>query len=124
MHWKSIRLELAQTPDFPHGSVSRAYLLRVPLDGEGNIDGEELEKSPELATIRRFWPSERDVRGYLVPLGEGWGFSPVPAEPDRKEGRFHLASAPLQLGANVTLKEPDGRTLPFRVASVRETARI
>jgi hypothetical protein len=37
MTWKSIRLELARTKEFPEGSASRAYLLRLPLDDRGRI---------------------------------------------------------------------------------------
>ena len=32
MSWKSLRLELARTKEFPNGSPAHAYLLHLPLD--------------------------------------------------------------------------------------------
>lgn len=120
MKWKFVRLELAQTPEFPRGSPSRSYLLRVPLDGEGNIDDAEILTSPEVATVRRFWPSERDLRGYLVRTASGWSLSRRPACSLQTGGEFHLPSEPLRLGGSVSVRQPDGSALPFRVASVSE----
>ena len=31
MTWKTIRLELARTPEYPEGSAAHAYVLRLPL---------------------------------------------------------------------------------------------
>src|SRR5580765_7738714 len=59
MNWKSIRLELARTPEFPEGSASRAFLLHLPLDQDGLIDEEVLRDAPARATVHRFWPNER-----------------------------------------------------------------
>ena len=66
MTWKSVRLELAKTREFPNGSASRAYLLRLPLTDDGRIDEVALEELPDQATVRRLWPSEADVSGHLV----------------------------------------------------------
>ena len=62
--WNVVRLELARTPDFPEGSASRAYMLRVPLDRQGLIDEASLLSRPAMATVRRFWPNEPDQTGY------------------------------------------------------------
>ncbi len=118
MNWKSIRLELARTREFPEGSASRAYLLHLPLDEEGLIDERTLGRSPARATVHRFWPNERDMAGYVIRTPRGWALSYEPGEED-DETVFHLETHPIRLGEYVTLTEPDGRQLPFRVASLR-----
>jgi hypothetical protein len=121
MNWKSIRLELARTPDHPAGSASRAYLLRLPLAEDGLIDGDAIRHDPARATVRRFWPSQPDLSGYVVPTRRGWAFSYRPGEED-DEPIFHLETHPIRPGEYLTVTEPDGQRLPFRVASVRQTA--
>ena len=112
--WNLIRLELARTPEFPAGSASRAYMLRVPLDAEGRIDETALARKPAMATVRRFWPNEPDQSGSLVRKGRGWAFSYAVGEDD-DEDLYHLEAHPLRIGEYVTLTEQDGRQFPFRV---------
>jgi hypothetical protein len=112
--WTLVRLELAWTPEFPEGSASRAFILRVPLDRDGLIDETSLAKAPAMATVRRFWPNEPDQTGYIVRNGSGWAFSYALGEAD-DEKLFHLASHPLRAGDYVTVTEPDGEPNPFRV---------
>ena len=112
--WSLVRVELARTPEFPEGSASRGYLLRVPLDEEGRVDEAEISKNPQIATVRRFWPDEAGQSGYLVRKDHGWAFSYALGEDD-DEDLYHLEAHPLRLGEYVTLTEPDGDRLPFRV---------
>ena len=119
MNWKAIRLELGRTKDFPNGSASRAYHLRLPLLEDGAIDEGALDKSPEKATVRRLWPSEPDLSGRLVREGERWvflagrnGFHQVVAEID---------PGPIREGSMLTFRER-GQDLPFRVAQLRALA--
>ena len=119
MIWKSIRLELARTSEFPEGSASRAYLLRLPLDEDGLIDERALASSPALATVHRFWPNEPDRSGYVIRTALGWAMSYEPGEED-DETVFHLETHPIRLGEYITLTEPDGSRLPFRVASLKQ----
>src|SRR5665647_232148 len=95
--WTLVRLELAWTPEFPEGSASRAFILRVPLDRDDLIDETSLAKAPAMATVRRFWPNEPDQTGYIVRNGSGWAFSYALGEAD-DEKLFHLASHPLRAG--------------------------
>lgn len=118
MNWTSIRLELARTRQFPQGSPSRCYLLRLPLDEQGLIDGEALREAPGHATVRRHWPNQPDVSGYVIRTPKGWAFSYRPGEED-DEAVFHLETHPLRVGEYVTLTESDGEQLPFRVASLK-----
>lgn len=119
MNWSSIRLELARTKEFPQGSASRAYLLRLPLDRDGLIDERSLGKAPARATVHRFWPNEPDLSGYVIRTSGGWAFSYRPGEED-DETVFHLETHPIRLGEYITLTEPDGSRLPFRVASLKQ----
>jgi len=112
--WNLVRLELARTPEFPEGSASRAYMLRVPLDDAGLIDEAALARRPALATVRRFWPNEADQTGHLMRHRKGWFFSYALGEDD-DENVYHLENHPLRIGDYVTLTEPDGSRWPFVV---------
>ncbi|MFT4026205.1 MAG: hypothetical protein QM676_05325 [Novosphingobium sp.] len=116
MIWKTIRLELATTADYPRGSPSRAYLLRLPLGENGAIDRTALQDEPRQATVRRFWPSEPDLAGYVVPSPGGWVLAYDRAQSGNGSGK--LEGNALRLGDCVTMTEPDGRRLPFRVAAL------
>jgi hypothetical protein len=116
--WKLIRLELARTPEFPAGSASRAYMLRLPLQDDGLIDEAAFAASPGMASVRRFWPNEPDQQGYVIRQGAGWAFSYAVGDDD-DEGVYHLESHPLRTGEYVTLTEPDGKRLPFRVVQAQ-----
>ena len=116
--WSIVRLELGRTPEFPEGSAARAYLLRLPLNNHGVIDGIALAQNPALGTVRRFWPNEADERGYIVRKGKGWAFSYAMGEDD-DEDVFHLESHPLRVGNYVTVTEHDGERYPFRVVSAQ-----
>lgn len=117
--WKLVRLELARTPEFPEGSASRAYMLRVPLTEDGLIDRVALMRNPAMATVRRFWPNQPDQSGYLVRNGDGWAFSYALGDDD-DEAVYHLDSHPIRLGEYVTLTERDGARLPFKVMRLQK----
>lgn len=115
--WKIVRLELGRTAEFPAGSPSRAYLLRLPLRADGSIDEEAVMQRPGMATVRRFWANEPDRQGYLIKGKGTWAFSYQRGEQD-DENLFHLEAHPLLPGEYITLTEPDGRRFPFKVAAV------
>ena len=113
MNWNIIRLELAGTRDFPTGSVSRGFLLRLPLKADGMIDEVALAASPQKATVRHFWSTEPDERGQIVPVNGHWVIR-CNGKPDRLvPDRFFGPSK------QITVVETDGVALPFRVASIR-----
>jgi hypothetical protein len=111
--WNLLRLELARSAEFPAGSASRAYMLRVPLDPTGSIDEAALARKPALATVRRFWPNQPDLTGQLTRSGKDWVFSC--ALSGDEQGVYRFEDQPLRVGDCVTLAEPDGSRLPFRV---------
>jgi len=117
MNWKAIRLELGRTREFPNGSASRAYLLRVPLDAEGVIDENAIRELPEQATVLRLWPSEPDLNGHLARAGNKWAFV---SRRNGTEGAVFTEMDPLPIseGAMLLLRDK-GQELPFRVARLR-----
>ena len=117
--WIIAKLELARTPEFPNGSPAHLYLLRLPLGDDGTIDEAARAAQPERATVRRFWPGEPDLSGYIIRKGAGWAFSYEEGEDD-DEDLFHLENHPLQIGGYLTLTEPSGERLPFRIVSLDE----
>ena len=113
-NWKSVRLELASTSEFPAGSVGRAYLVRLPLGADDRVDELAFLEEPERAMVRRHWSSEPDEQGTLVKAEDGW-FMRCNGSPDR---RLDLDGAHVRLGQKLTLRER-GELLPLRVAGIR-----
>ena len=115
MHWRTIRLELGSTGEFPAGSVSRAFLLNLPLDDFDVVDAAALARSPSQAIARRHWSTDPDERGRIVSSGANWAM--------RCRGKaarvLRFDGTPMRLGQHVSVVEPDGTILPLRIASVR-----
>ncbi len=118
--WYIVKLELARTDEFPSGSPSRSYLIRLPLSDDGFIDDKLRKADPQRATVRRFWPNEPDQSGYILKVKNGWAFSYAVGEED-DENLFHLENHPIRAGEYLTLTEPNGTRLPFRVVAVSQT---
>ena len=116
MNWKTIRLELAGTSEFPTGSVGRAFLLRLPLQDDGSIDEAEVARSPARATVRRFWASEPDCSGRIMRRDDGWDLSCT----ERHNNGFHCHLPPQQIlaGGQIVMATPDGKELTFRVSDM------
>jgi len=109
MKWKTIRLELAATADFPKGSVGRSFLIRAPLSDDGKIDEELLDRAPERAKVRRVWPNEADERGRLVQVDGHWAM--------RFQGKADTlidAHVPFRPGSEV-LVSAEGKQAAFTV---------
>lgn len=113
-YWKNIRLELGSTKEFPRGSVSRGYLIRLPLNDSDLVDPAGFDLSPHWATVRRYWSTEPDEAGFVIRDGAGWALR-CNGKPDRV---LELDCRPIRLGQQVAVIEPDGGALPFRVASI------
>jgi hypothetical protein len=116
MDWMTIRLELARNPGFPKGTPSRAYLLRVPVTDEGFIDERALAREPGRATARRFWSTDPDQFGHIERLNGSWALrwnSPA------SKCWSLLESGHLRVDGFVEVREPDGTSNSFRVASMR-----
>ena len=117
MIWNNIRLELAFSSQFPQGSLHRCYLLHLPLEASGLINEEMVRATPKRATVRRFWPCQPDLRGYVIKTTNGWAFA-YPRE-DANETVLPLDIQPIRIGRCLTLTEPDGERLLFIVTNVQ-----
>ena len=124
MKWKVIRLELASSWEFPRGSAGRSYLIRLPLTDEGAIDTTTLEPQPARATVRRHWPNQADMLGYLVhtPMGYAIRYETngrAVADGDCQPALFQFGADSVRVGEQIFLAEPDGRQLRFRITSLQ-----
>ena len=114
-NWKNIRLELAATAAFPAGSVSRGYLIRLPLAEDDGVDRTALGENPHRATVRRYWSTEPDEAGLVEQAAGGWAM-----RCNGSAARMLLIDdLPVRLGQLVSVIEVGGAKLPFRVASIR-----
>ena len=113
-NWKKIRLELARTAEFPAGSVSRGYLIRLPLEDSDRVDRDAVADNPHRATVRRYWSTEPDEAGLVQEAGNRWAMR-CDGSADRM---LLLDNVPIRLGQLISVVEPSGETLPFRVASI------
>ena len=113
--WKNIRLELSRTAGFPFGSVSRAYLLKLPLDDEDRVDRDAVRLEPDRATVRRHWASEPDQRGKIQPADDEFELvcEGVPKRVLKLDGQA------VRLGQQLSIVDDEGRALPFLITSIR-----
>lgn len=129
MKWKVVRLELASSWQFPRGSAGRSYLIRLPLADDGTIDRAALESYPSRATVRRHWPNQADMIGYVERTPTGYAIrydildeSAPYRTRDTNGGStdrlFALNAESITVGEEILLTEPDGRRLSFRVADL------
>jgi hypothetical protein len=118
MPLKSIRLELARTPEFPDGSAAHGYEFMAPLDARGHLDSREWFESKGACTVRRFWAGEPMEHGSLVQRKDGsWAFSYAAGEGD-DEPIFRFDRHLFVEGEYVTVTEHDGVARPFRIVRV------
>lgn len=115
MGWMSVRLELASSPGFPRGSASRAFLLRLPLDEHGMIDGAAVRGAPAKATVRRFWASEPDMAGKVVKQNGGWALQ---CGRRGASSTYLLRNDPLLVDEILSIEADDKTAMPFRVISI------
>lgn len=119
MAFKTIRLELARTPEFPEGSKEHGYEFTLPLDADGHIDADAWQAAKDRCKVRRFWGPEDPEEGYLIHTRHRtWAFSYAPGEED-DEPFFRFEDHVFKEGEYVSLAGHDGEVHPFRVVSVR-----
>lgn len=113
-----IRLELARTADFPHGSSEFGYDFIAPLAKDGHIDAAVWKQHREACQVTRFWFGEDATRGLLRRVGKGWRFDYDKQSDEDDEPFFKLDRHALLPGNYVSVTENDGIQRPFRVVSV------
>ena len=118
MTLKTIRLELARTPDFPEGSDKRGYEFVAPLGDDDHIDVDVWHDNKQACTVHRFWQGEDAEDGFLIHTRHRtWAFSYAPGEED-DEPFFRFEYHAFREGEYVSITEHDGVVRPFKVVSV------
>ena len=118
MTLKTIRLELARTPDFPEGSAKRGYEFVAPLGDDDHIDVDVWHDNKQACTVHRFWEDEDPEDGFLIHTRHHtWAFSYAPGEED-DEPFFRFEYHAFREGEYVSITEHDGVVRPFKVVSV------
>jgi len=113
---RTVRLELARCHEFPEGSATHGYELHVPLTPAGKLDREFWLTHRQDSVFRRFWGDELE-HGQLRHRSHGWTLSFAgEAEPD--EVIFRAEDHRFVAGEYLSIKEKDGVTRTFRIASI------
>ena len=113
-----VRLELARSSDFPHGSSSHGYEFVVPLNQDGHIDASAWKKFKDKCRVTRFWGDSPEENGTLRHVGHGWRFDYDKSDDADDEPFFKLDKHALSPGEYVSITEHDGVQRPFRVMMV------
>jgi hypothetical protein len=118
---KTIRLELARTPEYPTGNPNHGYEFVAPLDDSGHIDAEAWRRQRGSCTVRRFEPGKNEELGHLIHTkGRRWAFHyDTDSEFAEDEPGFRFDSHVFRPGEYVSITEHDGVTRPFKVVWVR-----
>ena len=118
---KRIRLVLARSRAFPVGSSEHGYEFVAPLDQDGHLDPEVWRDYRDNCRVKRFWDGEDDELGWLVyrSVGEAghWRFYYEKPFPDDEIG-YRLEAHTFRNGEYVSIRDEDGETHTFQVASV------
>jgi hypothetical protein len=119
--FKSIRLDLARTAEFPEGSSHHFYRFVAPLDGDGHLDAAVWKRHRERCRVVRSWGGEEQDIGHLVHRpGGSWGFQYDLEGDEGDEAGFRLGSHRFALGEYVSIRDTDGGLHTFRVVSVTD----
>ena len=116
---KTIRLNLARTPDFPGGSDRHGYRFSAPLDAEGHLDPVAWKKVRDRCRVVRFWGGAEEDLGHLVHRpGGSWGFTYDLGGDEGDESGFKLSSHRFVPGEYVSIRDDDGKLHTFTVVTV------
>lgn len=119
---KRIRLNVARSKEFPHGSSRHGYEFVAPLDEAGHIDPQSWHKHREHCRVRRFWGEQEEV-GLLVHKPGGkeharWVFDYDRTAAEDDEAGYRFASHAFRPGEYVSIRDEDGELHTFQVVSV------
>ncbi|MBL8542506.1 MAG: hypothetical protein JNJ63_01740 [Hyphomonadaceae bacterium] len=110
-------LRLGRNPEagYPDGNDDYGYVIQAPLDANGKLDAALWREKREHCTVRRFHPHETPADGFLRHRGEHWYIWYDEADEGPAEPLIKLGSHELRPGEYVTVREPDGDALTFRI---------
>jgi hypothetical protein len=112
---RRVRLEVARCHEFPEGSAAHGYELTLPLAQDGSLDRALWHKHRQETGFRRFWADE-ETSGHLTHGRQGWAL--VFDDAGTAEVILKADTHRFVEGEYVSIKEGDGMTRTFRIASV------
>jgi len=119
--FKSIRLDLARTAEFPEGSSRHFYRFVAPLDSEGHLDATAWKQHRQRCRVVRAWGDEEEDIGHLVHRpGGSWGFRFDVEGDEGDESGYRLGSHRFVLNEYVSIRDAEGVLNTFRVVSVTD----
>ena len=110
-----ITMLLAQAPWAPNGDLNDQIDLLVQLNPQGHMDAAAYEADPESWVATRIRPGESPRPGRLMRVDGGW-FVRGPKGDD--EPLWDFTADILRPGEVVSLRQPDGTLLLFRIVAV------
>ena len=118
---RKVTLHAARSKEFPDGSIRHGYDFVAPLTEDGRIDLDSWRAHRAECFAHRFWGDESPLQGLLVHSsggrGGGWAFEWRSETTDEEEG-YRFGDHVFQPGEYVSVRDPDGKLLTFRVTSV------
>jgi hypothetical protein len=121
---RKVTLHAARSKEFPEGSIRHGYDFIAPLTEDGRIDIEAWKAHRGECFAHRFWTGEPTMQGLLVHRAGGrggstWAFEwKSPRAGDEEGEAFRFGDHAFVVGEYVSVREPDGDLLTFRVVSV------
>ena len=121
---RKVVLNAARSKEFPEGSIRHGYDFIAPLTDDGHIDLEAWRSHRGECFAHRFWADEPSMRGLLVHRAGGrggstWTFEWKTGSKDEEEEEgYRFGDHAFRVGEYVSVREPEGQMLTFRVVSV------
>lgn len=118
-----ITLRLARNPEagIPEGDASQGYVVVAPLNRDGHLDVALWQSKRRACTVLRFTPDHQDdADGWLTHRGGVWRIHYDEADEGPDESLHRLADHRLFTGDYVTISDPDGEALVYRVSEAVE----
>ncbi len=118
---RKVTLNAARSKEFPEGSIRHGYDFIAPLTDEGRIDLDAWKAHRGQCFAHRFWADEPTLQGLLVHHAGGRGGSTWTLEwkgAVAEEEGYRFGDHAFKVGEYVSVREPDGEMLTFRVVSV------
>lgn len=116
-----LTLRLARNPQSgaPEGDPTRGYSILAPLDAEGHIDLVAWRDARARCTVVRFSPDpEEQADGWLTHNGSHWFFRYDEDLEGPDEPVFRLGDHRMIADEFVSVRQPDGKSLVYRVTDV------
>jgi hypothetical protein len=119
---RKVTLNAARSKEFPEGSIRHGYDFVAPLTDDGHIDLQAWKLHRGECFAHRFWVGEPTMRGLLIHRAGGaggstWSFDWNDEKNPEEEG-YRFGDHAFRVGEYVSVREPEGQMLTFRVVSV------